>query len=283
MNAFTPRPTQFRNSYKGPNWLWRPNARRFIYSLLKPLDLLMEVALQGVAAAMPGFGTPTALAALGQSRGRVQGEAETDQAFAQVLVDWYDFFRNLGSDEVLAQEIQRYLGNNPTVRVVNRAGFFVTANPNGTISYATDPAWNWDRVSNPERNGVYPGQDPWWSDIWIIVYPSEFTTYANATDPAWVAAWGTYQGFGTGHEVSRAQYDEILAIVRQCHAPHTYVQAIIWCTDPALFVPGSLGTAGNPDGTWGNWSKNVNGVQVPARTTQTAGGTVRYWIPTNGG
>ena len=271
-----PLPTQFRNSYKGPNWLWRPVIRRVMYALLKPLDQLMEVILQGVSAAMPGFGTPTALPFIGQSRGLVQGESESNASFAGRNVNWLTTFQNDGSDEVLAQQIQDYLGNTPTVRVVNRAGFFVTANPNGTITYATDPAWNWDGVSNPERAG-------WWSDIWIIVYPAEWATYANATDPAWVAAWGTTNGFGIGHEVGRVAYDAILALVHQRHAPHTYVQAILWCTDPALFVPGSLGTAGNPDGTWGNWSKNVNGVQTAARTTKTAGGTVRYWHPPNGG
>jgi hypothetical protein len=273
-------PTQFRNSWQGPKWLRSYFSARFIYSLLRPLDILVEVLLQGLAAAFPGLGTPSALPFIGQSRGLIQGEAETNTSFAARLRAWLDAWRNAGADEQLALEIQAYIGNDPTVRVVNRAGFFVTAAPNGTISFTSDPAWNWDSVSNPERAS-------WWSDLWIIITPSEFPIYANNADATWQATWGHSNGFGLGHQCSRRAVDAITGLVRRWKGAHTYVVAVIWVLptngNGPLFVPGNLGLAGNPDGTWGNWSKNVAGVQVASRTTApgvTSGsGSVRYWEP----
>jgi hypothetical protein len=271
---------QFRNSWVGPNWLAKPWSARFLYSCLKILDQLMEVLYQGVAAPFPGFGTPTALPYIGQSRGLTQGEGESDAKYAARLIKWLDTWANAGSDEVLAQSIQEYLGNTPTVRIVNRAGFWVTANPDGTISYQTDTAWNWDGVSNPERAGN-------WSDLWIVVTPAEWTVYPAISDTSWRSAWGNANGFGLGHEVTRATVDTVRALVRQWKGPHTNIVAIIWVfpanANPPLFVPGHLGGAGNPDGRWGSWSYNVNGTQVPIRTTAPAissgGGSVRYWTP----
>lgn len=269
-------PLQFRNSWIGPNWLRSFWSARFIYSLLRPLDILVEVMLQGAAAAWPGFGTSTALPFIGQSRGFIQGETESNTSFAARLRRWLDAWRNAGADEELALEIQHYLGNTPTVRVVNRAGFFATANPDGSVTFQSDPGWNWDSISNPERS-------TWWSDLWIIVSPSEFATYANNADATWQATWGHTNSFGTGHQVSRRAYDAIVGLVRTWKGAHTYVVAVIWTTNVNMFKPGSLGTPGNPDGTWGNWSKNVAGAQVSARSTAFdiafGGGTARYWEP----
>jgi len=248
---------------------------RYLWVIAAYADLLIDQAVEGIYAWFPGYGPRTDnLAAIGATRGLIQGEAETAAHFALRLQNWLTTWTNAGSSSVLAEQIQSYLGNTPVVRIVTRAGLFVTRASNGTTTQATDPTWNWDSVSNPERAG-------WWSDLWIIVYPSEWATYANTSDPNYVNAF--VNGWGIGHEAGRVAVDAILRLVAIWKGAHSYVVAIVFSTDPALFVPGSLGTAGNPDGNWGHWSKNVNGIQVPARTTATAGGTVRYWEPTGGG
>jgi hypothetical protein len=272
-----------------PNWLAnRPGLHvgfKFLYSIALMCDVMLEVALEGIRATWPGKGTNTALALVGQGRGILRGENESNSSYATRLRAWLTTWQNAGSAEVLAQQIQAYLGNNPVVRVVDRSGNWVTANADGTTTFQVDTAWDWDSVSNPERAG-------WWSDLWITVTPSEWPVYAGGlADPAFVAAWGTTTGFGLGHEVPRASVDAILNLVHTWKGAHTWLVAIIWIL-PAngfgpLFVPGNLGLTGNPDGRWGNWSYNVSGVQRPIRTTApglTSGsGSVRYWVPSEGG
>lgn len=259
-----------------PRWL--SNRRGFTvgYKILwgsnaAILDLLVQYVTEGLAAWMPGRGTVTALPFIGRSRGILQGEAESTDSFAARLRAWLDTWAQAGSSEILAGEIQAYLGNTPTVRIVDRSGFWVMLDPSGNITTAT-ATWNWDGNSNPERAG-------YWSDLWIIIYADEWTRYASFTDAAWLAAWGAAPGFGAGHEVPRAAVDAILTLVERWKGAHTWVQAILFTTDAATLKPGGI----NPDGFWGYWSKIVNGVAVAARKLPSPHDTaVRTWIPATG-
>jgi hypothetical protein len=271
----------FRHAIRSyvPNWLSsRPElfvGFALLYVLAAVLDIFWEWSFQGLQAAFPGLGTPTALPLIGYSRGILRGEAETDASYASRLLPWITTWTGAASSIVLAQQIRAYLANHPTVRIVNRAGFWVTVDSGGTISTATSP-WDWDSVSNPERN--IPGF-PWWSDLWIIVYPTEWPiTGTNLA--SLVGVWGTSQGVGLGHQVPRSAVDAIRTLVGQWRGAHCWIEAIIWSYDATLFVPGSP-VAGDPDGTWGNWHKLAGGVAVPARTGA-ADGRVRFWIPPKG-
>lgn len=269
-----------------PNWLAnRPGLNtgfKVLWAMALMCDVLIEVALQGLRAAWPGKGTSTALPLVGQSRGLIQGPNEPDASFAAWCRAWLTTWFNAGSAELLAQNIQRYLtpssGPLPVVRVVDRQGQWVTANADGSTTFQVDTAWNWDSVSNPERAS-------WWGDIWIVIVPSPYAVYANLA--AWSGVWGVPNSTGLGHAVPQSDVDNILSTVSTWKGLHNYVQAIIWTTNTVLFVPGSLSASGNPDGTWGTWSKVVNGVQVPARNASPSvgqgGGSVRFWEPAKGG
>jgi hypothetical protein len=164
--------------------------------------------------------------------------------------------------------------------VVDRSGNWDIANPDGTVSYQFDASWNWDSKSNPERAGF-------WSDIWIIVNPSPFPQYTSNLSALWLAQWGNYSnGLSLGHQATQAYYNAILNAVHVFKGAHTYVVAIIWDTGSDLFAPGNLAISGNPDGTWGEWSKNLAGNQQIARTLLNFDGGVwyiRYWEPAKGG
>lgn len=269
-----------------PNWLSNRPQFQVAYKILWVValmgDAMIETAIEGVWASWPGKGTPDATTLIGQTRGLTQGPFERLATFFARLINWLTTWYNAGSDVVLAQQIQSFLTDPdghtlPQVRIVDRYGQFTTVNPDGSTSTVRDVAWNWDGVTCPERNDAI---NPWWSDIWIIVHspPTAWVTYASTADPGWLAAWANKQQ-GIGHAVDPASVDAILNLVRTFKGIHCYVVAIIWNTDGTLFVPGLLGNAGNPDGTWAHWGKWVGGVCVPARTTQTGGGTVRYWTP----
>lgn len=278
-----------------PNWLSnRPpfnTGFKILYAIALVFDVLVEMMLQGVYAAMPGKGTPTALGFIGQGRGILQGLAETNVDYAKRLRNWLTFWYNAGSGEVLAQMIQSFLPNSPRVTVIDRSGNFVIANQNGTTAFQRDATWNWDGISNPERMG-------WWSDIWVIVWPDPWATWeigggggaTGWTNTAAKAQWhtGGPQGMGIGHQVPRVAVDGIYQIVSTWKGAHTFLVAIVFTTVQGLFSPGTLGTGGNPDGTWGRWGKFDGTKWVPSRTRElTVAGTYvghcRYWTPGNGG
>lgn len=261
-----------------PKWLSNRAGNNNGYILLWTIallcDTMIQTGLEGLRASWPGKGTPDADPYIGQGRGLAQAPGESSLSFEARLRAWLQTWNNAASDDVLASQIQIYLGNTPTVRIVDRSGNWTTCNPDGSITRTKDVSWNWDGVSNPERAGM-------WSDIWIIVSPppAAWVSYASTADANWVTAWQN-KTISLGHAApSPSAWNDILQLVSQWKGIHTYVRAIIWTTDATLFVPGSLGVAGNPDGTWGTWGKYVAGICVPSRTTVTGGGFVRYWEP----
>lgn len=260
-------PTRFRDAIRRyiPVWLSdRPtfkNSFKFIWVMVAVLDVGLEVLLQGIQAAWPGQGTPTALPMIGRSRGILRGEADTDATFGASLRLWLDKWRRCGSMAALAARIHEYLGNAPRVRIVNRAGFWVTCAADGTLS-TTTAAWNWDGTSHPERA-------TWWSEIWIIVYPTQWAAGGTYGDG------GAYGGSnGLGHNNTEIAYEAIKQLIATWKSAHTMVRAVIWTSDAALFDPAT--PASLPNGTWGNWGTTGDGSRVAGGRNTT---TCHYWEP----
>lgn len=264
----------FRDSFRSyiPAWLQnRPpdsvtgKARnvgyRWLYAMIFPLDVATQAIVEGLKASFPGVGTPTALAAIAQSRGLTQGESESDLAFAKRAINWLQSWSENDSyaSEQMAREIQAYLGNTPMVRVVDRAGHWLTLDSAGNATETT-AAWNWDGVSNPERATI-------WSDLWIIIYPCEWTqapTFEVRKD----SPRGAGDGVGViGGQAMRTASDAILSLVALRKGAHTRVVAIIFSYDPTLCVPGG---SNNPDGTWGEWSKPFGDPTSPRAPSRSA-------------
>ena len=264
-----------------PKWLQnRPGFQvgfKLLWVIATVCDAQIEIALEGYRAAWPGkLGRLDTNDLIGQSRGLIQGPFESATVFESRCLNWLRSAENMGSDETLAEKIQAYFTaadgvTLPKVTVIDRAGQFTTLSPLGVFSYAVDATWSalWDGQAIGPSN---------WSDMWIIVYatPSQYVNYANFNDAAWTAAWHSKTGVGIGHTVPRVDSDAIGNLIANEKGAHTKIQAVIFTTNAALFVPGSLGTAGNPDGHWGNWSKVVGGNQVPARNL-----ACRYWCSPN--
>lgn len=235
-------------------------AYRFLWSLISVLDVLLEGLLQGMRAAWPGAGTPTALPYIGRSRGILRGQADTNAEYAAKLRGWLDRWVTAGSQLAIAREIHEYLSDHPRVRVVNRAGHWVTLNADGTVE-TTDIAWDWDSVSNPERAG-------YWSELWVIVYTSQFPNQGTWGDGR---TWGSRDS-GIGQVMKRVDHDAIRNLIGTWKSAHSKVRAVIWTTDDTLFDPGDPGTC--PDGTWGQWSTGGSGSRVASNRNTT---TCRYW------
>ncbi len=81
-------------------------------------------------------------------------------------------------------------------------------------------------------------------------------------------------GFALGHLATHGEVDALKGLLSQWKGLHSCVRAVIWTTDPDLFDPEVPLSC--PDGTWGAWSMNVAGVQVPSGRNYT---TCHYWEP----
>lgn len=271
-----------------PNWQTRrpgkENGWRFLWSMVTPLDVEIENTLQGINDWAPGSpdATPTALPLIAQSRGLIQGEAETNDQFAARLVAWRTTTSKMGKSELLAQEIQRYLGNNPKVRIIERIwsasgttqAQYITANTDGTTSRVV-ANWDWDSVSGGfDDRTTFNGATArgYWSDFWIVVYTPEWAV-TGSTLASLVPIWGR-TNIGTGHAVGPVAHDVIARLVKQWKGAHTFCRGVIWSYDATLFDPATPSLSGNPDGTWGFWARGP----APARNL-----AERYWVFLRGG
>lgn len=256
---------RFRDRF--PEWATRwmsahraPNLFRVLWVVIGMVDVAVDVLMQGFAAWLPGAGTSTALAYIGRSRGILRGQADTDATYAAKLRGWLDRWRTAGTAYAICRELHEWLGNGPRVRVITRSGHWTTIETNGVVTRTT-ATWDWDSVSNPERAGF-------WSDIWIVIYPTQWAASGTWGDGRF---WGARDS-GIGHRVTRAEYDAVRGIIRTWKGAHTRVRCVIWTSDTALFDPTSAPS--KPDGTWGKWGRYVAGSYVASGRNTT---TCRYW------
>jgi hypothetical protein len=235
---------------------------RVIWTFAAACDANLEVLVRGIQAAWPGVGDPSALGAVGASRGIVRGLGDTNATYATRLLGWLGQHSLRGSSRELARQVQAYLPHRPLVRVITRWGWWTSIDSAGVIT-TTTAAWDWDSVSNPERNTAAA---PWWSDLFVVIYPDPYAKQASLGSG--LVAGGTNEGFG--HKCPIEQYDALAAILAEWKAGHSRVRAVIWSPDPTYFVPGGVNV---PNGRWGQWSMDVAGVrEVSSRFSD-----CRFW------
>lgn len=224
---------------------------RVLWTVAAACDASLEVLVRGIQASWPGVGDPSALGAIGSSRGIVRGLGDTNDAYATKLRTWHDQHRARGSARELARQVQGYLPHRPVVRVITRWGWWTTIDSAGVITTAEAP-WDWDSVSHPERNDPLA---PWWSDLFVVVCTDPYVK--QETLGSGLVIGGTNQGIG--HKCPIEQFDALAGLLAEWKAAHSRVRALIWSPDPLYFVPGG---ANVPDGRWGQWSMDVGGVRV---------------------
>lgn len=254
-----------------PPWLaGRIKARkttgyRILYGMVAPLDAVLDVVNQGIAAWFPGVGTPTATPYIGRSRGIVQNQGESIDDYAARLIRWLEIWPEAGAQELIAVSIHEFLASHPRVRVINRAGLWLTVEEDGTITRQIAP-WDWDSVSHPERSDP---DAPWWSEMWVIVQLSPW-----AERPGTLGDLTGDDGLAFGHLAAHGEVDAVKGLLNQWKSTHSLVRAVIWTTDPDRFDPEV--PASCPDGTWGAWGTTGSGSRVASGRDLTS---CRYWEP----
>ena len=263
--------TPFRKNFRllrkflGPTWVASDGDEGELVGY--SLDILKDAFLQrlfiGHLARFPEAAPDDALVALGRDRRVVRGINESTASYVARLLLWLDDRKRMGNPFALMQKLAEYTGPLPSFRTVDARGNWYSRAANGTESFLLNQGnWNWDdRPTTPDGRQR-------WSRFWVIIYPNGLWTEGPAE-------WGepTTQDWGEvgqtwGSTATPEQVQTIRFIVSDWKPAHARCINIVIAFDPDSFDP----TAPEPDGLWERWSKNVGGVQVPARLS-----TARYW------
>lgn len=253
----------------GPTWLTSEGDSLLVgYSLDLMRDAFVERLRLGLMARFPQqdkAGTPApsdAIAAMGRDRRVVRGLNESDASYITRLLAWLDDRKTSGNAFTLMQRLSEYLGAGCVFRTVDNSGNWYTRAVDGTRTLLINQAnWDWDHNSAK------------WSRFWVVIYPPSSLWVPENT-------WGTGTWGDGGTWGTTATVDEVTTVrslIADWKPAGTRCVNIIVAFDPASFDPTSaVDSTGMPDGLWGHWSKNVAGVQVPARLS-----TARYFDGTS--
>lgn len=229
---------------------------KFLWSSAIMCDALVDALMQGVQAAWPGYGTPTALDEIGATRGIVRGLSDTNEEYGARLKSWLEEYPRMGSDEAIARALHKYLRGRPMVRIVDRHGQWTEIGTDGALRTFAAP-WDWDSLSHPAAATERP------TDVWIVVYGA-----AYEQQPSWADLNVTH---GIGHTVPLVEAEQAIAEIKQWKPAHNFVRCVVWVDSPSELDPENY--VGLPDGHWGNWSKNDGlGAAVRSRNAN-----FRYW------
>ena len=250
-----------------PRWLAEGVAEKILYTVGLAHDALIEALDEGIRSHLPGIGTPTALKYTGKDRQILRGIGESDGAYATRLSLAWTAWRTAGGSRSLLNMLRGYLQLNEPFRTVSNGGDFFTLAKSPTADsdglYPTPRyrrTWNWDGLAR-------------WQRMWIILYSPDGAPWSPE------GTWGDGQLWGDGGTWGSTASLEVVQSVRAIlknaqrsvwKAQHAVVPFIIVAFDDTMFDPVAGTTM--PDGTWGNWSKTVAGVRVPARNANAI-----YW------
>lgn len=267
----------------GPKWLVKDKVTvngvetetdsRILHTLALYLDAFNDRVLRGIRARLPGGGsTEDSLPYIGRDRQVARGPSESRSTYEGRLQRAIDDWRVAGTAWSVMEQIRGYCSPHAIrVRIVNEHANFYQIDRDGTRSRGKDTSWNWS--DEPEK----------WSRFWVIIYPTTdspqqpWARSPNWGDPElWGGAWGT-PGYTWGSTATPDDVASVRKIVRTWKpAGSRCINIIIVFQDDAEAFEVDATAPPAPDGTWGNWSKNVGGVQIPARSQDAI-----YWDGTS--
>jgi hypothetical protein len=242
--------TSFRESLKRivmPRWAQGPKAQKFFHAVGARIDVLADQLYLGLRAGYPSEAPDDALPHIGRDRGIVRGFAEPRESYEVRLRSWIYDRKRKGNPYTLMRQLAGYLTPHATkIRIVNNRGAWYTRNADGTTEYHLSSGWDWD------------GHTDYWARFWVVIYPGEALWLEEGS---WDngALWG--DGGVWGSSITYEQAQTLRLLVNEWRAAHSSCPAIILAFDPTSFDP----TSTPLDGLWGNYSKNVAGVQVASR------------------
>ncbi len=246
-----------------PRWQTDGEGGLVGYALDIVKDAFVRRAELGLLAGFPQNGPngetapPDALVRMGQDRRVVRGINETDASYAYRLTQWLIDRRHAGSAFELMHQLAGYCGAGTSFRTVDVRGNWYSRSATGVETSSLNTGnWNWDDYVGTRR----------WARFWVVVYPGALW---NTTTYHWGdggLTWGQAD-LAWGSTTTPNEASTVRAIVNDWKPAGTVCVTVVLAFDGASFDP----TTPEPDGTYGRWSKTVDGVRVPSRLS-----TARY-------
>ncbi len=251
-----------------PSRLRTTTAARMVYAFIGlPLDMIAEATKEALLARFPQWCVEDALAYHGRDRGIRRGVSEPSASYRARLLLWIEAWKAAGAGRSILDQIAGFLTPHQTrIRLWTQVGVVYERSAAGVFTVTRLPGlWNWDGLGASL-----------WARFWIII--DSFDGVPWSRDGTWGdgEVWGSSATSTWGSTATIAQVQTIRAIVDDWKpAAAVCKNIIVSFDDPSFEYDPMTSTTSTPfpdDGTWAHWSKNVGGVQVPARS----GGAI-YW------
>jgi hypothetical protein len=261
-----------------PSWFHTGEGEKLLYSLGLLVDASTERLRQGLNARFPTRSS-VALDKIGKDRLIRRGYREPDALYAERLVRWRDAHRRKGTALELLRQVRAYLTyfGSVKVRLVDQSGNWFTIDEAGAETHEIGAGgWNWD--GKPRAGN--------WGRFWVIIYAPDTWTQSPVLGSPTLWGAGTiglrvdpeadpsYEGYSIGVDGCPPIVPvELSQVIKDWKSLDSVCEWVVVAFDQASFTPG----AGEPDGFWGNWSRNIGGVQTSVRLA-----SARYWRLRNG-
>lgn len=259
-----------------PAWLLGPTGTALLKSMGQAMDTLQTKFANGAEAHMPTKCDPSALPLIGNDRLMPQGPSEAVASYRTRLKQSISVWGKLAGTPwgVERAALSVLLPSQPRIRHVTNTSAWDTYDQSAIVTnppyHAFQPNganWSWDGSGSTYADPSPPGINPWWR-FWLVLY---------ATGVPWCTSSGKWGSSGLkwgdpskswGFSTPSAIFQLIQTVVRQWKSEHSWCRWIIVSFDDTLFNPWlGIGGGVNPDGTFGRWSKIVNGQYVQSRFT----------------
>lgn len=267
-----------------PTFLRGTNLSKLIWAMAVPYDALLDGETFAVLYRFPSFAPDDAFTYIGQDRQITQGFQEGRASYILRLQQWLDRWRYAGKTPGVLIAIRGWITPQlPKIEAIKDSPKFL-----GTttwISYAdgVDPWPSGDTPTPPTQTPVSPRNFNWDNNyplptidaqgrmhllrrMFLVIF-STVTSWCQST-----LKWGSpglkwgLTGLVWGFDQDISVTSGLFSLVKQWKGAHAWYQWIIVSFDGTLFDPAQPADGiHNPDGTFGRWSKIVNGQYVPAR------------------
>lgn len=244
----------FRNIFRflTPSWLHSGDGELVLYSLALLKDAYLERLRQGHLAQYPSTSPEDGLTRIGRDRAIPRGRDESAERYAARLIEWRypRGHRVRGSAWALLRQVYHYFGQ-VAAYTIDVSGNQFTIDTDGTEGHADGVTWDWD--GEPAT--------PNWARFWLVLGQSDGVE--GAPD------WGDADLWGGSYPAP----EYAVGLVGFSPSDRRAVHNLLWSRQPwrpagtrAEWLVFDLDGGGvMPDGTWGDWSANVGGTQVPTR------------------
>jgi hypothetical protein len=233
--AATPTIYMFRNMARelSPWWLRQGIALRLIYAIALHLDVILQMAIEGVRRRFGNLDSGDALPLIGRERRITRGRNESDAIYTSRVQRWLDDHRTRGGPHAMLKQIYAHFAAAP---------FLIRLRYYSGRQYAMDLA---GAVTRSDVTWLPDADSTRWARWWLFYdWPAVVDDEGAWGDPG---NWGDGGTWGTSLTVG--EVEDIRVVPRQWNAGHILKGRIV-LNEGTTELWGDPGDWGDP-GWWG--------------------------------